>query len=84
MYRRKYDQIYSYEYEQVDLRDYVTNSLTASTKTNEYLVTSSVQESQNYMLTTKNNLTTGTYKIRFFLYDGDILIADMDKAIIIK
>ena len=84
LYRRKYDQIYSYEYEQVDLSDYVTNNLTSTTNTNEYLVTSNLQESQNYTLTTKNNLTTGTYKIRFSLYDGDILIADMDKAVIIK
>ena len=84
LYRRKYDQIYSYEYEQVDLSNYVTNNLTSTDNTNEYLVTANAQTSQNFTLTMKNNLTTGTYKIRFSLYDGNVLIADMDKAVIIK
>ena len=84
LYRRKYDNIYSYEYEQVDLSTYVTNALTTTSVQKEYLVTSNVQASQNYTLTTRTNLMTGTYKIRFSLYDDDILIANMDKSVIIK
>ena len=84
LYRRKYDDIYSYEYEQVNLSTYVTNALTSTSVTNEYLVTSNVQASQNYTLTTRTNLTTGTYKIRFSLYDDDVLITNMDKSVIIK
>ena len=84
LYRRNYDDIYSYEYELVNLSDYVTNTLT-SAGGNEYLVTNNVLATQNFVLTTKNTgLTTGTYKVRFSLYDGSTHIADMDKAVIIK
>ena len=85
LYRRKYDQIYSYDYEIVDLKDFVTNSLIATNISKEYLVTDLVRATQNYTLTTKaGGLTTGTYKIVFTLYDGTNKICDMDKAIIIK
>ena len=85
LYRRKYDQIYSYDYEKVDLQDYVTNTLTATDIENEYLVTDLVRNTQNFTLTMNNGeLTTGTYKVVFTLYDGRNRISDMDKAIIIK
>ena len=56
LYRRKYDNVYSYEYELVNLRDYVTNSLTTSVNENEYLVTNSLQATQNFTLNLKNTL----------------------------
>ena len=84
LYRRKYDNVVSYEYELVNLSAYVTNPLTAASGTNEYLVTDNVQATQNYVLTTGTQLRTGTYKIRFSLYDGTSLICDMDKPVIIK
>ena len=84
LYRRKYDQIVSYEYEQANLSQYVTNTLTSAGITGEYLVTNNVVATQNYTLTTGTNLTTGTYKVRFSLYDGNNLITTIDKVIIIK
>ena len=85
LYRRKYDTIYSYEYTLVDLDDFVTNNLTTTSVTNEYLVTDLVRASQNYTLTTNSsNLVTGTYKIVFTLYDGTNRICDMHKSVIIK
>ena len=91
LYRRKYDNIYSYEYELVNLRDYVTNSLTTSVNENEYLVTNSLQATQNFTLNLKNSgLKTGTYKVVFNLYNFNTadsthtFITKMEKPIIIK
>ena len=85
LYRRKYDRIYSYDYELVDLRNYISHALPATGKENEYLVTDLVKATQNFTLTLKNgNLRTGTYKILFILYDGNNRICDVDKAVIIK
>lgn len=86
LYRRKYDTETSREYELVDLQNYVTNTLTVSDATlKEYLVTNQVTASQNMTLVLKNTgLTSGTYKVRFTLYDGTVKICDMDKPIIIK
>lgn len=84
LYRRKYNQEYSYDYDLVDLSDYVTNNLTATTNTNEYLVTNNVLAEQHFVLTTDTGLTTGTYKVRFSLYDGNVLISNVDVPIIIK
>lgn len=91
LYRRKYDNVYSSEYELVNLRDYVTNSLTTSVNENEYLVTNSIQATQNFILNLKNTgLTTGTYKVVFNLYNFNTsdsthtLITKMEKPIIIK
>ena len=85
LYRRKYDQIYSHEYQIVDIKDYVTNNLASTSVAREYLVTDLVTASQSFRLTTKDTgLTTGTYKVVFTLYDGNNKICDMHKAIIIK
>ena len=85
LYRRKYDQVCTYEYQLVNLRDYVTNTLTSTSIAYEYLVTDSLLATQNYTLTLKNKgLKTGTYKVVFTLYDGTNKICDMNKSIIIK
>ena len=85
LYRRKYDRIYSYEYEKVDLRNYLSNAIPSTGVENEYVVTNSVQATQNFTLPIKNgNLRTGTYKIVFTLYDGNNKICDMNKVVIIK
>jgi len=82
--RRDYTAITSYDYNLVDLAGYVTNNLVSTAVTNEYLVTDSLQASQTYTITLDEGLTTGTYKIRFSLYDNDVFIDSMDKSIIIK
>ena len=84
LYRRKYDEVISYEYERVDLADYVENVLTQDTNEDEYLVTDNVQTTQNYSLTLSENLMTGTYKIRFTLYGNGMYIGDYSKTVIIK
>ena len=84
LYRRDYSNIYASTYNLVNLTDYVTNTLTGTSMTNEYLVTDSPQSSQNFMLNLKENLMTGTYKIVFKLYDGENYIGEIDKMVIIK
>ena len=85
LYRRSYEDIYSYDYNLIDLRNYVTNTLISTNIQNEYLVTDLLYATQNFTLTLKNTgLTTGTYKIVFTLYDGNNRICDMHKTIIIK
>ena len=84
LYRRDYGSIYSSTYNLVDLKDYVTNTLTTTTVANEYLVTDNPQATQNFVLNLKENLVSGTYKIIFSLYDGDNYIGNVEKMIIIK
>lgn len=84
LYRRLYNNIYSYEYEKVNLADYISDTLTSTSTPNEYLVTNNLGSTQNLVLQMLNNLTTGTYKVVFSLYDGNNFIANMNKYIIIK
>lgn len=84
LYRRDYDNIYTSTYSLVNLADYVSNTLTATSVPNEYLVTDNVQDTQNFNLKLKENLITGTYKVIFSLYDGENYIGNVEKMIIIK
>ena len=84
LYRRDYDNIYTSTYSLVNLADYVSNTLTATSTQNEYLVTDNLQETQNFNLMLKDNLVTGTYKVVFSLYDGENYIGNVEKMIIIK
>ena len=84
LYRRDYTNIYSSTYNLVDLADYVTNTLQTTSVEKEYLVTDNAQDTQQFTLNLKDNLTTGTYKIVFSLYDGENYIGNVDKMIIIK
>lgn len=83
--RRLYDDVYSLEYEKLDLADFVTNSLTAVTVTdNEYLLTQQPTATMSQYLHFKENLPTGTYRIMFNLYDGPTYIDSDFKYLIIK
>ena len=84
LYRRDYEDVYSYEYNKVDLGDYVTNNLTATATEGEYVVTNNAQARQYLTLVTGTNLTTGTYKIVFKLYEGTNYIGEYAKSVIIK
>ena len=64
--------------------EYVTNTLAATTVTNEYLITDNPQTTQNFVLNLKENIKSGTYKVVFSLYDGDNYIGNVEKMIIIK
>lgn len=83
-YRRSYDQVYSMNYLLTSLQNYVTTNLTTTNKVNRYLITDEPEEIQNFNLTLKNGLKTGTYRFKFILYDGDVFIGEVNKQIIIK
>ena len=82
--RRNYDSIYSTNYDLVDLKDYISDNLSSTNNEYEYLVTDSIPASLNYYIHFKENLTTGTYKLYFSLYDGNNYIGDVYKYIFIK
>ena len=84
LYRRDYTSIYSNIYNLVDLKDYVTNELTTTDISDIYLVTDTPSANFDFNLNLKQNLTTGTYKVVFSLYDGDIYIGEVYQYIIIN
>ena len=83
LYRRKYDETYSLNYEEVDLQDYVTNELVEKAE-HEYLVTNDPQRNNVYTLNLKDNLMTGTYKVAFEIYNNDSYIDSVHTYIFIK
>ncbi len=84
LYRRTYNDIYSREYEQVDLQDYVLDTLNTTNKPKEYSAFDNPINVQNYVLNLKQNLKTGTYKLVFKLYDEDTYVGEAYEYIIIK
>ena len=84
LYRRSYETIYDNNYDLVDLKDYVSSALFATSKEKEYLVVSNPNDTTTLGLPLKSNLKTGTYKLEFILYDGDTVIDSINKYIIIK
>lgn len=82
--RRKYNEIYSREYDIVDFKDYFTNSYIATSVDKEYLLTNTPSADVDIFLYLKDNLMTGTYKIVLSLYDGNSKIGDVSQYIIIK
>lgn len=83
MQRRKYDDVYSTNYDNVDLKDYVSNDL-VDTGNYNYMAFETLHSTQTLFLYMKENLTSGTYKVIFSLYDGDTYIGEEFKYIIIK
>ena len=84
LYRRKYDDIYSQEYELVDLKDYVSTTLYNSFNENEYEGEREPRRATQINYTLKDNLTSGTYKLVYKLYDGQNYIGEDSEQIIIK
>ena len=82
--RRSYETIYTNEYNDVDLKDYVTNQLEITTNPNEYSLSTTPQSSTLYYLYFKENLLSGTYKLIVSLYDGENYIGEVYQYIIIK
>ena len=83
LYRRKYDTVYSTEYEKVDLLHYVSNNLSAADGT-EYTFAVSPTDGMHQALYLKSGLVSGTYKFVFSLYDGNAYIGDTLQYVIIK
>lgn len=84
LYRRNYEEIYSEDYELVNLRDYFTNILNETNKTNEYLLSTNPMEFIRVDWSLKNNLQTGTYKLVYKLYDNENYIGEDYEYFIIK
>ena len=85
LYRRDYTEEYAQSYTLVDLQEYVSDTLTATSREKEYVMSAS-----NPMPTTTNyyklnsNLITGTYKLVYKLYDGDTYVGEAFDYIVIK
>ena len=84
LYRRDYSSIYSQDYEQVDLADYLFIAPTNKKGEMEYVVSNSPTAQMKYTLNLGQNLTTGTYKIVVKLYDNDEYIGEAFDYLIIK
>ena len=84
LYRRNYSEIYSDQYDLVDLQDYVTNTLTTTNLSKVYLIAKPPLETMSLFIYTKEGLVSGTYKIVFSLYDDNTYIGDVYKYIFIK
>ena len=84
LYRRNYKEEFSQEYNLVDLKDYVSTELTATKREKEYVISENPLENSTHFLTLKQNLVTGTYKLVYKLYDGDIYIGEVYEYMIIK
>ena len=84
LYRRKYDEVYSNEYELVNLKDYFVNTVTQTDIRNEYLITRNPMSFSNTNWELKDNLKTGTYKLVYKLYDSNNYIGEDYEYFIIK
>ena len=83
LYRRNYDDIYTTEYTSVDLLDYVTNQM-EETQEFEYMFEENPTGNMDKFLYLKDQLTSGTYKFVFRLYDNQTFIGDSIEYVIIK
>ena len=84
MYRRKYNEIYDTNYELVDLQSYVSQSLFTTNNAKEYLIVDGPSSTNNATIMLKEELLTGTYRLSFRLYDGDTMIGEVVRYIVIK
>ena len=84
LYRRDYTEEFSQKYNLVDLKDYITTTLEPTKREKEYVVTERPSENNTYFLLMKENLVTGTYKLVYRLYDGDVFIGEVYEYLIIK
>lgn len=83
LYRRNYNEVYDKTYTKVNITDYVTNQLENYNYT-EYMFISNPNTDLSKRLYLKPNLTSGTYRFRFNLYDNTTLIGSSDEYIVIK
>lgn len=84
MYRREYNSVYDTNYELVDFQDYVEQVLVKSSNDKEYMLTNNPNEVNEFTIPLNAELMTGTYRLAFRLYDGDVLIGEINRYIIVK
>ena len=81
--KRDITDIDSVTYTPVPFSNLFTNNLTAVNAT-EYELDMDNLNTKDFEFTLKNNLTSGTYRLVFKLYDNDQLIDDDVKYVIVK
>ena len=84
LYRRDYDEEYAQTYTLVDLQEFVSNNLTATAREKEYEVSTSPTEIITNHFIFKQKLMTGTYKLVYTLYDGDVYVGEAFDYLVIK
>ena len=84
MYRRTYTDIYNYDWQLVDFQNYVSDTLETTNENSVYFVTNSPSAKFQYVVHMNDNLITGTYQIRFNLYDGNNYVGHVVKYVIIE
>ena len=84
MYRRKYDHYDDTDYVLVDFQDFCSYELTATTNPSEYLLIVDPSSTNGFTYQLNSELLTGTYRLSFRLYDGDTMIGEVNRYIIIK
>lgn len=84
MFRREYTSTFSTDFELVDLQDYISANLSSTSNEKEYLILSDPEQNNSLILLLKSNLLTGTYRLDFNLYDGNVFIGRVSRYIIIK
>ena len=82
--RRNYDNVYSLDYTDVNLLDYIENPYNKTNINNLYLLSDNPLDDINYTLRMKTNLKTGTYRIVISLYDDNTYIGEVYDYMIIK
>lgn len=81
--RRNYDTIYAYDYNLVELKDYITDEYNKKGE-KEYILSRTPTSSMNFYLHFKPKLLSGTYRLVISLYDGNNYIGEVYQYIIIK
>ena len=85
LYRRNYNEVYALDYREVDINDYITNNLTVfGSGTNIYNIIDALEATNTYTFNFKPNITSGTYKLEFRLYDGSTYVGNVIKYVMIK
>ena len=82
--RRTYAAAFTYNYTSFDYNNIFTTELDSTGNTNEYYVARYPNSENLFNLTTKDNLTTGTYRLEFRLYDYDTYIGSAYRDIIVE
>ena len=85
LYRRKYDETYSSDYDLVDIKDYILDNLTLTNQEYSYILFRTPTEEKAFNLSFKDErLITGTYRVDFELYDANSFIGKHSLYIVIK
>ena len=84
MYRRQYNDKYDTDYDLVDLQDYVADTLTTTNNQYEYLLSNNPAATTTQTWILEDSLLTGTYRLSFRLYDGNTMIGEINRYIVIK